>query len=207
MTPAGLDASLFRAIHLGMHQRWLDPVMMWLTSPGPWKIPLLGVIGSLFLLKGRRGLIGVLVLALTIAAGDQLSSHVLKPIFHRPRPSEALSDARPLFGARHTNSFPSTHAVNFFAAAPVISAVFPPSTIPVYFVAATVSFSRVYVGDHWPSDVLGGALLGLGLGFLGRRAYRRLVRTILQRHGVVAGEVPAPVSVTARGERAPSGGP
>ena len=207
MTPADWDAALFRAIHHGMHQRWLDPIMVWLTDPGPWKIPLLGVIGALFLLKGRRGLIGVAVLALTIAAADQLSSHVLKPVFRRARPSVALKDTLPLFGVRNSYSFPSTHATNFFAAAPVISAVFPQGAIPVYVVAAAVSFSRIYVGDHYPFDVIVGAALGLGLGFLGRRAYRRLVRTLLQRSGVLAGEVPGPAKVSARGERAPSGGP
>ncbi|HXF59372.1 MAG TPA: phosphatase PAP2 family protein [Candidatus Saccharimonadales bacterium] len=191
MTVAGWDAAVFRAIHLGMHQRWLDPVMMALTDPGPWKIPLLVLAGLLFLIRGRRGLIGVLVLALTIAAGDQLSSHVLKKIVKRARPSAELPDARPLFGVRGTHSFPSTHAVNFFAAAPVISAVFPEATVAAYGIAALVSFSRIYVGDHWPSDVVGGAALGLGIGFLGRKLYRRLGRTLLKE----------------RGERAPSGGP
>jgi undecaprenyl-diphosphatase len=207
MTPADWDVTLFRAIHHGMHQRWLDPIMVWLTDPGPWKIPLLCLIGALFVLKGRRGLIGVAVLALTIAAADQLSSHVLKPVFRRARPSEALGDTLPLFGVRHSYSFPSTHATNFFAAAPVISAVFPQGAIPVYVVAAAVSFSRIYVGDHYPFDVLVGGALGLGLGFLGRKAYRRLVRTLLQRTGVIAGEVPEAGKVTPRGERAPSGGP
>jgi len=207
MTPADWDAALFRAIHHGMHQRWLDPIMVWLTEPGPWKIPLLALIGTLFLLHGRRGLIGVAVLALTITASDQLSSHVLKPIFRRARPSETLRDTLPLFGVRHSYSFPSSHATNFFAAAPVISAVFPTSTIAVYVVAAAVSFSRVYVGDHYPLDVILGGALGLGLGFLGRKAYRRLVRTLLQRRGVIAGEVPKPGTISARGERAPSGGP
>jgi len=207
MTPADWDAALFRAIHHGMHQRWLDPIMVWLTDPGPWKIPLLVLIGALFLLKGRRGLIGVVVLALTIAAADQLSSHVLKPVFRRARPSETLRDTLPLFGVRHSYSFPSSHATNFFAAAPVISAVFPQGTVVVYVAAAAVSFSRVYVGDHYPLDVIVGAALGLGLGFVGRRAYRRLVRTLLQRRGVIVGEVPDPVKVTPRGERAPSGGP
>jgi undecaprenyl-diphosphatase len=207
MTPADWDAAIFRAIHHGMHQPWLDPVMVALTDPGPWKIPLLVLIGALFLLRGRPGMIGVVVLALTIAAGDQLSSHVLKPIFRRVRPSKELADTLPLFGVRNSYSFPSTHAVNFFAAAPVLSAVFPQATVFAYAAAAVVSFSRIYVGDHYPFDVLGGALLGLTLGFLGRKAYRRAVRTLLGKRGVSPADAPVPMETVARGERAPSGGP
>ncbi|HZI89817.1 MAG TPA: phosphatase PAP2 family protein [Candidatus Polarisedimenticolia bacterium] len=203
MTAAGWDVAVFRAIHLGMHQRWLDPVMKFLTDPGAWKIPILVVVGSLFLLRGRRGLVGVLVLALTIAAGDQLSSHVLKKIVKRPRPSVTLPDSQPLFGRRGTHSFPSTHAVNFFAAAPVVSAVFPEAAAAAYGVAAAVSFSRIYVGDHYPSDVLAGAALGFGLGWLGRRLYRRLMRTLLRNRAAPEESIP----LTERDERAPSAVP
>jgi undecaprenyl-diphosphatase len=180
MTPAGWDVAIFRAIHLGwLRQPWIDPVMAFLTDPGPWKFPILGAVALLFLLRGRRGVIGLVVLALTVAAADQLSSHIIKPLVHRARPSAALPDARPIFGIRGTNSFPSTHAVNFFAAAPVVSAVFPEGIMAAYAVAGAVSLSRVYVGDHYPSDVVAGAVLGLWLGLLGRRAYRRLVRTLV----------------------------
>jgi len=207
MTPADWDVAIFRWIHHGLHRPWLDPVMAALTDPGPWKIPLLGLVAALFLLRGRRGAIGVIVLALTIAAGDQLSSHILKPVFRRVRPSKTLADTLPLFGVRHSYSFPSTHATNFFAAAPVVSAVFPEATIFAYACAAAVCFSRIYVGDHYPFDVLGGAVLGLTLGFLGRKAYRRTVRTLLGKRGVPAAEAPEPMQQAARGERAPSGGP
>jgi undecaprenyl-diphosphatase len=210
--PADWDAALFLAIHRGMHHPWLDPIMRALTEPGPWKIPLLVLVGLLFLLKGRRGAIGVVMLALTITASDQLSSHVLKPLFRRVRPSNALADALPLFGKRHSYSFPSTHAVNFFAAAPVVSAVFPQATVFCYAYAAAVSFSRIYVGDHYPIDVLGGAILGLTLGFLGRKAFRRAERTLLPRRGAPAGapgaaDAPESIAMSSRGEKAPSGGP
>ncbi len=201
------DVAIFRAIHHGMHQPWLDPVMAWVTDPGVLKFPILATVGLLFLLRGRRGAIGLLVLALTIAAGDQLSSHVLKPLFNRPRPAVALPDTRPLFGVRVSKSFPSTHAVNFFAAAPVVSAVFPPVTVYACAYAAVVCFSRIYVGDHYPSDVLGGMLLGLALGFLGRRAYRRAVRTALGSREVSAAGIPDSTPASARAERAPSAGP
>ena len=207
MTPADWDVAIFRAIHHGMHQPWLDPFMVALTDPGPWKIPLLGLAAVLFLLRGRRGAIGVIVLALTIAAGDQLSSHILKPVFRRVRPSKALADTLPLFGVRHSWSFPSTHATNFFAAAPVVSAVFPEATVFAYAYAAAVCFSRIYVGDHYPFDVLGGAIPGLCLGFLGRKAYRRAVRTLLEKRGVPLDEAPEPMQLASRGEKAPSGGP
>jgi undecaprenyl-diphosphatase len=206
---ANWDVAIFRAIHHGMHQPWLDPIMVALTDPGPWKYPLLGLVAVLFLvLRRRRGAIGLLVLALTIAAGDQLSSNILKPVFRRVRPSAALKDALPLFGVRHSYSFPSTHATNFFAAAPVTSAVFPEATIFVYVYAAAVSFSRIYVGDHYPIDVLGGTILGLTLGFLGRRAYFRLERTLVGRRPAPADpDAAESIQTTARGERAPSGGP
>ncbi|HEY3155602.1 MAG TPA: phosphatase PAP2 family protein [Candidatus Eisenbacteria bacterium] len=201
------DVALFRAIHHGLHHPWLDPVMMALTDIGPWKIPLLVLIAGLLLLRGRRGAIAVVVLALTIAAADQLSSHVLKPIFRRARPSVSLHDSKPLFGIRTSWSFPSTHASNFFSAAPVIAAAVPQAAVAAYALATAVSLSRVYVGDHYPSDVLGGAILGLFLGFLGRKAFLRAERSLPGGARASAGadeDVPIRES---RGERAPSGGP
>ncbi|HEX7078666.1 MAG TPA: phosphatase PAP2 family protein [Candidatus Eisenbacteria bacterium] len=186
------DTALFRAVHLGWHQAWLDPVMRALTDPGVFKIPILVAIGLCFLTRRARGAVGLAVLALTLTVSDQTSATVLKPIFKRPRPSVVLADARPLFGVRHSFSFPSVHATNFFAAAPVIAAVFPEVTVAAYAVAGAVSLSRVYVGDHWPSDVAAGAGLGFFLGFLGRRAYGRLTRTLIAPR---------------RGEASPSGGP
>lgn len=172
------DTAIFRAIHFGLHHPWLDPIMGALTNPGPFKIPLLILLGAVFLTRGRRGWIGVVVLALTIASGDQLSSKILKPIFKRARPSVVIKDSHPLFGVRHSSAFPSGHATNSFAAAPVIAYVLPEAGIAAYVVAGAISFSRIYVGDHWPSDVLAGTILGLFLGFLGRRALRRLERTL-----------------------------
>ena len=180
------DIALFRAIHLGMHQEWLDPIMSALSSPGAFKIPLLVLIGVLFLLRGKRGRIAVVVLALTLACSDQLASKVLKPIVGRTRPSVEVADAKPLFGVRHSRSFPSSHATNFFAAAPIIGWVFPEARVAAYAVAGAVSFSRVYVGDHWPSDVLAGAVLGLFLGWLGRRALLRVERSLSAGRAPVA---------------------
>jgi undecaprenyl-diphosphatase len=172
------DTAIFRAIHLGLHHPWLDPVMRFLTDPGVFKIPLFVVIGALFLTRRRRGLVGLIVLALTLTVSDQLSSKVLKPVFKRSRPSVVVADSKPLFGVRRSNSFPSGHATNTFAAAPVVSAVFPEATVAAYAAAAVISFSRIYVGDHWPSDVVAGAMLGLCFGLLGRKGFLRLLRTL-----------------------------
>jgi undecaprenyl-diphosphatase len=181
--------------------------MMALTDPGPWKIPLLALIAVLLLLRGRRGAIAVVVLALTIAAADQLSSHVLKPVFRRARPSVSLHDTKPLFGVRTSWSFPSTHASNFFSAAPVIAAAVPQAAIAAYALAALVSLSRIYVGDHYPSDVLGGAILGLFLGFLGRKAFLRAERSLPGRARAPGGAEKGASIQESTSERAPSGGP
>lgn len=152
-----------------------------LSDPGALKIPLLVAIGLALLSRRRRGAVGVLILAATLAVTDQTSAKVLKPIFKRARPSVVVTDSKPLFGVRRSYAFPSVHATNFFAAAPIVGAVFPPLGVAAYALAAAVSFSRVYVGDHWPSDVVGGAALGLFFGWLGRRALFRLERTLSAR--------------------------
>ena len=168
------DLALFRAIHLGLHHPALDPIMMALTDPGRWKIPLLVLVVVLFLTRRARGALALLVLAFTLTVSDQVSAKVIKPIVKRPRPSVVVADSHPLFGVRRSCAFPSVHAVNFSAAVPIVATVFPAATIPAVAVAALVCFSRVYVGDHWPSDVLAGIVLGLGLGLLGRKAFLRL---------------------------------
>lgn len=198
MAPAW-DVALFRAIHHGLHHPALDPIMKALTDPGRLKIPLFAAAAAVFLSRGRRGAIALAALVLTIAASDQVSSKVLKPIFARPRPSVALADTRPLFGVRRTHSFPSSHATNFFAAAPVISALFPHTAVACYALAAAVSVSRIYVGDHYPSDVLAGALLGGFLGWMGRRGFRRAERT-WGRLPVAPGAGGAPRESVRRGE-------
>jgi undecaprenyl-diphosphatase len=196
------DAAIFRAIHLGWHRGWLDAPMMFLTDPGAWKLPILFAAGACFLLRGLRGAVALGVLALTLTASDQLSSHVLKPLVHRTRPSVALADSKPLFGRRRSYSFPSTHAANFTAAAPVLATAFPAAAVPYAVLASLVCLSRVYVGDHYPGDVLGGAALGLLLGWLGRVALLRLWATIDRRRR--GGPVRLPAS---RGGGDPSASP
>jgi undecaprenyl-diphosphatase len=206
MMAPGWDVALFRAIHHGMHHPILDPVMKALTDPGVWKFPLFALAATLFLTRGRRGATALAALVLTVTVSDQATSRVLKPFFHRPRPSVALADTRPLLGVRHTWAFPSSHAMNFFAAAPLVAEAFPAAG-PAYLVlAGAVAFSRVYVGDHWPSDVVVGALLGSCIGWLGRRALRRAGVTWERRAARAAGASTAAVSPAATSAVVPSMG-
>lgn len=170
----GWDTAVFRAVNLGLERPWLDPVMKALTDPGRFKAPLLIAAMLLFSLRRARGLLALVVLVATLAVSDQLGAKVLKPIFKRARPSVVVEDAHKLFGVKKSYSFPSVHAVNFSAALPIMATVFPAGAIPYAVVAALVCLSRVYVGDHWPSDVLGGIALGLAVGWLGRKAFLRL---------------------------------
>jgi len=62
-----------------------------------------------------------------------------------------------------TYSFPSGHATVSFACAAVLALAVPRLRVPLYALAALIAFSRVYVGVHYPFDVLGGALLGVGI--------------------------------------------
>ena len=107
----------------------------------------------------RRPWFFVALVAATLSA-DWLSL-LLRQLIGRDRPPLVYPDPRPLVGVPHSGAFPSGHAASAFAAATVIAWASRRLAWPAYLLAALVAWSRVYVGVHWPLDVIGGAVLGV----------------------------------------------
>ena len=134
------------------------------------------IVAAIAIACGRRRLRLWLAFAAAVALSDFVGAEVLRPLFGRMRPCYALAGTvRWLAPASDVGSIPSLHASNFFAMAAVAWAADRRLGIPMLAIAAAVALSRVYVGVHWPTDVLAGAAWGTLCGLAALRLARRAV--------------------------------
>lgn len=98
-------------------------------------------------------------------------SEGLKMVFQRPRPYETFNDIRTPNGTETSFSLPSSHASLAFAGATVLADAYPRWTWPAYGWATLVAVSRVYNGVHYPTDILAGALVGIGAARLSKSLF------------------------------------
>ncbi|MBI5476300.1 MAG: phosphatase PAP2 family protein [Ignavibacteriales bacterium] len=121
----------------------------------------------LFWRGGKRGRTVALLLILLILITDQFNGVVLKQLFNRPRPCHMLNGhhvvdtVHLLVGCGGGLSFPSSHATNNLAFAAFISYYYPRWKIPAFSYGILMALSRIFVGVHYPSDVLIGGIIGM----------------------------------------------
>lgn len=114
---------------------------------------------------GRTGLRAGLATTAASVGATYLVQAAIKPVFRRNRPF--MSREAIVVGIRPSDhSFPSGHSAASFAAAHALAHFYPRQRIPLYTVASLVGLSRIRVGQHFPSDVVVGAAVGLGIGEL-----------------------------------------
>lgn len=175
------DEALFRAVNTD-GGRALDLAFTILSTR--WFGLLAGAaVVALIALRGRSRRVALLLaFALAVALSDSVGAQVLRPLFNRMRPCFALppGGVRWIGVASDVGSLPSLHSSNAFAIAGVTWSANRRVGVAAAVMAALVALSRIYLGVHWPTDVLAGVAWGLACAWtaltVGRRVGARLAR-------------------------------
>jgi len=144
------------------HFHWLDTIMLPITYCGDGTVLAIVALGLWRLRGWRKFLWLVLILA---SAG--ILVQIIKYFFPSPRPSAVFPDIHILGPVLRARSFPSGHTASTFGLISFLSGEFPQLGTLLWVMAILIGFSRVYVGAHFPADVLFGA----GLGYLVAKIY------------------------------------
>ena len=154
-----------------------DTLFVWLSRAGSSGLVWVLIALAVAIATRRYAVFGATLLTVVLA---DTTNFLLKDVFDRDRPSTRYAEPAPLLTPPASHSFPSGHAATSFACATVIGAAAPRLRVPLYLLAALVAWSRVYVGVHYPLDVVAGALYGVALGLLLVRALPRFAAALLR---------------------------
>lgn len=165
------DRDLFFAINNGLSNGFFDWLMPILRDRYTWVLLYLFIIVFSIKNYGKQGIIMILFLAMTFGISDFISSSIIKPNVQRLRPcneTEIKTKVNNLVDCGTGYSFPSSHATNHFAIAVFLIMMFYHKwkiILPIGILwAASISFAQIYVGVHYPIDILTGSLLGSSIG-------------------------------------------
>jgi len=164
-----LDKGLFALINQGGQNSFFDWFMPFMTNLKNFTYVLILIGVWILWREGKTGLVFLVFVGLTLAITDPFSSRLLKEWIGRIRPCRVLQGVRLLTDCNTSYSFPSSHAVNIFAAAYFFSQPVSRLAPLIFFIAAMVGYSRIYIGIHYPLDVIGGAAIGLLIAWPMRR--------------------------------------
>jgi undecaprenyl-diphosphatase len=177
-----LDKQLFLFFN-GMHAAWLDPVMEVFPEKEA-SVPLYAfLLYHIYRSYKQKTWSILLAIGLLILMTDQFTSGLMKPFFERPRPSHEPT----LEGMVHMVNgysggkygFASSHSANTFGIAMFLSCLLKvekPWINWLFLWAALVSYTRIYLGVHYPGDIIVGALIGIAFGWL---VFKLYVRTMI----------------------------
>lgn len=177
-----LDTSAFRWANGSFASPVMDVLMPFASSPWPWVT--FGVAMLLYAAVARtKKAVGLCLMALIcVGLSDLASTYVFKPFFDRLRPCYMLESVRLVVDKCGGNlGLPSGHSTNAMALAVLFSFIVPRRWSWIgYALALVIGFSRVYVGVHFPGDVLGGFAVGAAVAAV----YTLSIRRISQKLGM-----------------------
>ena len=148
----------------------LTAVLRFFTHLGDSGAVWIALCAVLLILRPTRR--GAVELALSLAVTAILCNLILKPIIARPRPFLTIEELELIVPALTSYSFPSGHASSSLAAAMSLTLAYGRRGAWAFVPAVLIAFSRMYVGIHYPSDVIVGALLGCAVAWAVHRACR-----------------------------------